>query len=265
MRPIHWLMAAILALMVTGCAGVQTGPTPDERNALAPTGKLRLGFIVTPTHAIKDAASGEFKGVATDLGTEMARRLGVPFEPVPYASFPALIAGAKSGAWDVATMGISAERALTVDFSAPYMEVEFTCLVPKGSAISALTEVDRPGVRIAVLQKSSPDAYLSGAVRQATVIRVPTIAGMLESLQAGKADALFGTKAGLLTQAQKLSGSRVLDGRFGGEETGMAVPKGRAPSAAYVRRFVESAKSEGVVKAAIERAGLRGVVVAPLK
>ena len=265
MRTIHWLMAAMFALMVTGCVGVQSGPTPDERNALAPTGKLRVAFIIAPTHATKDAASGEFKGVAVDLGNELARRLGVPFEPVPYTSFPALFTDAQSGRWDVATMGISAERAQTVDFSAPYMEVEFTYLVPKGSAISALTEVDRPGVRIAVLQKSSPDAYLSGAVRQATIIRVPTIAGMLESLQTGKADVLYGTKAGLLTQAEKLSGSRVLDGRFGGEETGMAVPKGRALSAAYVRGFVESAKSEGVVKAAIERAGLRGVVVAPLK
>lgn len=69
----------------------------------------------------------------------------------------------------------------------------------------------------------------------------------------------------MLSQSEKLAGSRVLEGRSGGEETGMAVPKGRALSAAYVRTFVENAKSEGLVKAAIERAGLRGVVVAPPK
>jgi polar amino acid transport system substrate-binding protein len=33
----------------------------------------------------------------------------------------------------------------------------------------------------------------------------------------------------------------------------------------YVGKFVEEAKAEGLVKSAIERAGLRGVVVAPLK
>ena len=259
---INWATALLCGVAISACTNMQTVPTSETRDALAPTGKLRVGFLTAPTHATRDAASGKFKGVAVDLGNELARRIGVPFEPIAYSSFPALIAGAKTGEWDVATMGISAERALVVDFSAPYMEVEFGYLVPAGSSLSTLNDVDRPDVRIAVLQKSSPDAYLSAHVRNATLIRAPTIAGMVELLQAGKADALFGTKAGMLGQSGKLAGSRVLEGRSGGEETGMAVPKGRTVSAAYMRTFVENAKSEGLVKAAIERAGLRGVVVA---
>jgi len=44
----------------------------------------------------------------------------------------------------------------------------------------------------------------------------------------------------------------------------MGVPKGRdGVAAAYVGKFVQDAKMEGIVKSAIERAGLRGVVVAP--
>jgi len=265
MRTIHWLMTAVFALMLTGCAGVQTAPTQEQRQDLAPTGKLRVGFLVTPIHATKDAASGEFKGVAVDLGKELARRIGVPFEPVAYSSPPALVAGAKSGEWDVATTGINPERALILDFSAPYMEVEFGYLVPKGSSISTLSDADKPGVRIAVLQKSSPDIYLSGTLRSATLVRAPSIDGMVEALRAGRADALFGTKANLLNQAEKLAGARVLEGRSGVEETAIAIPKGRDLGAAYVRKFVESAKSEGLVKAAIERAALRGVVVAPLQ
>jgi polar amino acid transport system substrate-binding protein len=262
----NWIAAAVLGLLLNGCAGVQTAPTQEEKQALAPTGKLRVGFISgSPIHATKDAASGEFKGVAVDLGKELARRIGVPFEPVAYTSVPALIAGAKTGQWDVATMGISTERALLVDFTAPYMEVEFSYLVPKGSPISTQSDVDRRGIRIGVVEKASPDVYLTGTIRSATLVRAPTIAGMVESLRAGRADVLFGTKAGMLSQAEKLAGSRVLEGRSGGENTGMAVPKRRDSSAAYVRQFVESAKSEGLVKAAIERAALRGVVVAPLK
>ena len=262
----YWIAAAVLGLLLNGCAGVQTAPTQEEKQALAPTGKLRVGFISgSPIHATKDAASGEFKGVAVDLGKELARRIGVPFEPVAYSSVPALITGAKTGQWDVATMGISTERALLVDFTAPYMEVEFSYLVPKGSPISTLSDVDRPGIRIGVVEKASPDVYLTGTLRSATLVRAPTIAGIVESLRAGRADVLFGTKAGMLSQAEKLAGSRVLEGRSGGEETGIAIPKRRDSSAAYVRKFVESAKSEGLVKAAIERAALRGVVVAPLK
>lgn len=266
MRTRDWLSAGVVALFIGGCAGMQTGASSETKAALAPTGKLRVGFLsTTPLHGTKDAASGEFKGIAVDLGKELARRMGVPFEPVAYSSVPALIAGAKTGEWDVATMGINAERALVVDFSAPYMEVEFSYLVPQGSSISTLSDVDRPGVRIGVLEKSSPDAYLTGALRSATLVRVPTVAGMVESLRGGRADTLFGTKAAMLSQAEKLAGARVLEGRSGREDTAMAIPKGRDLSAAYVRKFVESAKSEGLVKAAIERSGLRGVVVAPLK
>lgn len=266
MRIREWFCAGVAGLVIGGCAGMQTGPSSETRAAVAPTGKLRVGFISgSPIHATKDAASGEFKGVAVDLGKELARRIGVPFEPVAYSSVPALIAAAKTGQWDVATMGINTERALLVDFTAPYMEVEFSYLVPQGSAISTLSDVDRPGIRIGVVEKSSPDVHLTGTIRNATLVRAPTIAGMVESLRAGRADVLFGTKAGMLSQAETLAGSRVLEGRSGGEETGMAIPKKNDLGAAYVRQFVESAKSEGLVKAAIERAALRGVVVAPLK
>ena len=266
MRTIHWPVAAVLALLLLGCAGVQTGPTAEERAALAPTGKLRVGFIsTTPIHATKDSASGEFKGPAVDLGRELARRIGVPFEPVPYTSFPPVLAGAKSGEWDIAMIGINPEREQVVDFAAPYMVVEFGYLVSSGSAIVTLADVDKPGFRIAVLEKSSPDAYLSRTIQRATVVRVATIANMVELLQTGRVDALYATRANMLVESAKIPGSRVLVGRFGGEEAALAVPKGRPAGVTYARQFVYESISDGLVKEAIERAGLRGVVVAPTK
>ena len=44
MRTTDWLMTAILGLLMMGCAGISTAPTPEARQALAPTGKLlRVG------------------------------------------------------------------------------------------------------------------------------------------------------------------------------------------------------------------------------
>lgn len=257
---------AILALMLVACATVQSGATPEQKQALAPTGKLRVGFLsTTPIHATKDAVSGEFKGPAVDLGKEMARRIGVEFEPVAYTSLPPVLAGAKSGEWDIALIGVNTERAEIVDFTAPYMVVEFGFLVPHGSSIATSADVDRAGVRIGVLEKSSPEAYISRTLKHASLIRAPTIAGMVELLNAGKVDVLYATKAGMLNESAKIPGARVLESALGGEETAIAVPKGRQLGAAYARRFVEASKSEGLVKAAIDRAGLRGVVVAPTK
>ena len=119
-----WLSAGIIGLVIGGCGGMQGGVNPETRAAVAPTGTLRVAFLLGPIYANKDSATGELKGVAVDLGKELARRVGVPFQPVVYANPPALVDGAKSGEWDVALTGINAERAAAMIFSAPYMEVE---------------------------------------------------------------------------------------------------------------------------------------------
>ena len=131
MRPTHWLMTAMLGLMLTGCASISTAPTPEARQALAPTGKLRVALqLANPLNVVRDSASGEMKGVGLDLGKELARRLGVPFEPVLYPSVGALLDSGKSGAWDVAFVGFSPARAQEWDFTALHLEVEFGYLVP---------------------------------------------------------------------------------------------------------------------------------------
>ena len=142
-------MTAILGLLLTGCAGISTAPTPEARQALTPTGKLRVALqLGNPLNVIQDSASGEMKGVAFDLGKELARRIGVPFEPVMYPSVGALLESGKSGAWDVAFVGFSPERAKEWNFSALHMEVEFGYLIPGGSSISTMADMDRPGIEL---------------------------------------------------------------------------------------------------------------------
>lgn len=266
MRTIHWLMTAVFALMLTGCAGMQTGVNPETRAAVAPTGKLRVAFLLVPLYAAKDPATGDLSGIAPDLGRQLAQRLGVPFEPVIYPNPPALVGGVKSGQWDVALFGISAERAADMDFSAPLMEVEQGYLVRAGVPITTASEVDRAGVRVVVLEKGGADVILSQTLKNATIIRVKTQPESAALLDAGRAEVYAATKTALFGVAASRPGSRMLEGRFLVEPFGMAVPNGRNPAAAaYVGKFVEDAKAGGLVKEAIERAGLRGVVVAPLK
>ena len=266
MRPTHWLMTAILGLLIAGCAGISAVPTPEARQALAPTGKLRVGLqLGSPHNVVRDPVSGEMKGVGYDLGKELARRLGVPFEPVLYPSVGVLLDGGKAGAWDVAFVGFSPARAQEWDFTALHLEIEFGYLVPGGSSISTMADVDRPGVRVAVQEKSQPAVFLSRTLKTAVVVQAPSLAGQLETLKSGKADAIFSVKPSLFEASNQMPGSRVLDGRPGVDPHAMAMPKGRDPGLAYARQFIEDAKSGGLVKAAIERAGIRGAVVAPLQ
>src|SRR5262249_44684604 len=147
------------------------------KQALAPTGKLRVGLLLgDSTQVIRDPASGEMKGVGFDLGKELARRIGVPFEPVMYPSIGALLDNGKSGGWDVAFIGFTPERAKEWDFAGQHLEVEFGYLIPNGSSISTMADVDRSGIRVAVQERSGPDAFLSRTLKAAAVVRAPSYA-----------------------------------------------------------------------------------------
>jgi polar amino acid transport system substrate-binding protein len=229
-----------------GCAGISTAPTPEARQALAPTGKLRVALqLANPLNVIRDSASGEMTGVGFDLGKELARHIGVPFEPVLYPSVGALLDSGKSGAWDVAFVGFSPARAEEWDFTGLHLEVEFGYLIPAGSAISTMADVDRPGTRIAVQEKSGPDIFFSRTLKNAVFVRAPSNTGALEVLKTGKADVMGSIKPVLFEMSKQLPGSRVLDGRPGIDPHAMAMPKGRDSGVAYARRFIENAKSEG--------------------
>ena len=165
----------------------------------------------------------------------------------------------------MAFIGFSPERAKEWDFAAVHLEVEFGYLVSGGSCISTMADVDRPGIRVAVQERSLPEIFLSRTLKNAEVVRASSNADTLEMLKSGRADVIFSIKPTLFEMSNQLPGSRVLDGRPGIDPHAMAMQKGRDLGMAYLRQFIEDAKSEGLVKAAIERAGLRGVVVAPLK
>lgn len=266
MRTSYWPIIAILGLLLSAAAGMHAAPTPEARQVLAPTGKLRVGLIFgVLVMVMRDSASGEMKGVGFDLGKELARRMEVPFEPVQYPSIGALLDGGRSGNWDIAVMGFNPARAKEWDFTAPQLEIELGYLVPSGSSISILADVDRPEIRVGVAEGGLADRLLTPAIKVTTLIRVPTTPDGLEMLKSGRADVFAANKPSLFEMSDQFPGSRVLDGRFATERVAMAIPKGRDAGLAYARKFIEDAKSERLVKAAIERAGLRGAVVAPLQ
>jgi polar amino acid transport system substrate-binding protein len=251
----------LLAIMAAHLAahGHTAASEVDPRQILAPAGRLRVGLYPgTPTSILP--GSGEPRGVGYDLGKEMAKRLGVAFEPVVFAKNAEVLEAVKTGAVDVAFTHATTARAADMDFSAPTMAIGLGYLVPAGSAITTLGDIDRPGVRVGVTEKSSSDAALSRDLKGALVVRTATVKAGIDMLAAGKLDAYATNKATLFEMADALPGSKVLDGQWGVENHAVAIPKGRDQGMAFVEKFSQAVKAEGLVKAAIERAGLRGTV-----
>jgi len=236
--------------------------SPEVRSQLAPSGTLRVGlnmsnFLLTAT----DTATGKPKGLAADLGHELGRRLGVPVELVPYPNPGALGDAAKSGAWDVGFLGAEPQRAKEIDFTAAYVEIEATYLVPAGSPIKTIAEVDRPGVRIAISDRSAYDLYLTRELKHAQLVRERGDA-ILTRFLSDKLDAMAGLRPGLMKDQAKAPGSRILDGNFTAVQQAAGTPKGRPAGAKYLKEFIEDVKASGLVARTIEKHNVRGLNVA---
>ena len=239
-------------------------PSPALRSELAPTGTLRVGinlgnFLLTA----KDPKTGEFTGVAVDLGKEIAQRLGVPVEVIGYPNPGTLADAAAAGAWDVGFLGAEPQRAQQIAFTAAYVEIEATYLVPPGSPLKSIADVDRKGVRIALSGKSAYDLFLTRNLKHAELVRETGADNVFKRFVADKLDALAGLRPRLVKDQENLPGSRIMDGRFTAVQQAIGTPKGRDAGAKYLSEFVEEVKASGLVAKLIEKNGVRGLTVAP--
>jgi len=233
------------------------------RSDLAPNGKLRVGInfgnnLLTARDPVTRAPSG----IALDLAAELGRRLGVPVEIVSYESAGALADSASTGAWEVGFLGAEPQRANQISFTAAYLEIEATYLVPPGSPLRTIADVDREGVRIVTTAKAAYDLYLQRSLKHASLFHAANADAVFKLFVAEKMDALAGLKPRLVTDHDNLPGSRILEGRFTAVQQAVGTPKGHDVGAEYLREFVEDVKATGLVARTIEKNGVRGVSVA---
>lgn len=238
--------------------------SPAVRSELAPTGRLRVGInhgnflLVTPGSSATDP-----RGVAPDIARELGRRVGVPVEFIRFDTAGKLGDGVRTGAWDVAFLGAEPQRAAEIAFTAAYLEIPATYLVPAGSAIRSVAEVDREGVRISVTEQSAYGLFLSRSVKHAKLVFSSGLDASFEAFVADKLEALAGLRPRLLTDVGKIPGARILDGQFTAVQQAIGTPKSRETAARYLRAFVEDVKASGLVAEAISRNAVQGVTVAP--
>jgi polar amino acid transport system substrate-binding protein len=209
------------------------------------------------------SAHGAPKGIAPDLALELGKRLGVPVELVSFDGAGKTADAIRDADVDIGFIASEAERASVIEFSSAYVELPATYLVPAGSPLRTLADVDRPGVRIAVSGRSAYDLYLTRTLKQAELVRAESIPASVKLFVDQKLDALAGLKPGLLEEVKKIPGARLLEGHFTAVQQSIGVPKKRAAAAHHLRAFVEDVKRSGLVAQLVEKHGVRGVNVAP--
>jgi polar amino acid transport system substrate-binding protein len=254
--------AVTLAAVILSALAMSVTPSlGDPRVAdLVQAGKIRVALF--PPQYAQDPATGELRPFARGL----ARRLGVEAVLVGRPTPPQAVECVKTGACDLVIVGIEPSRAAEVDFSPPVIEFDYTYLVPVGSPIQSISDVDRPGTRIAVVRNHASTLALSRIVKHGELVAAEVPDAAFDLLRTGHAHAFASAREALIDYSARLPGSKVLTDAYGANLVGIAVPKGNAGRLAYISEFIEDAKASGLIQRAIDAGGLRAVrVPAPAK
>ena len=197
------------------------------------------------------------------MAQAIADRLGVPAQLIPFKSPGELADQAGKDIWDIGLIGAEPQRAEKISFTAAYVEIEATYMVPAGSPIASIADVDRKGVRIAVSARSAYDLWLENNIRNATLVRVSGLDAAFQTFLADKLDVLAGLRPGLLKDVEKAPGLKILEGKFTAVQQAVGTARPNSAGAAFLADFVEEAKKSGLVARLIERHKVKGLSVAP--
>ena len=259
------LATVVLALGVV--LGIAATARANVMKELIPTGKLRVAIAVAPSpsalYAVKDASTGKFRGVTVDLGTALAKKLGVPVEFLPHLASGEIQNSASSGRWDVTFMPVDEERKKFVDFGNAYHLLQSTYLVAPGSKLASVEEANAPGVRIGGVANTATFRAAQRTAPKATFVTVAGVDAAITAMKAGEIDCIALSRESLCGLVPKIPGSRILDGGFLNSSTAVAVPKERPDALAYVSQFVEDAKASGLVRKSFDAMNLKNSQVAP--
>jgi polar amino acid transport system substrate-binding protein len=236
----------------------------DVISQLAPTGVLRAGINLSNFLLVTGKSpTGDPVGVSPDMAAEIAQRLGVPVKYAPFKTPGELADAADAGAWDIGLIGAEPQRAEKIAFTAAYCEIEATYMVPAGSPLKTIADVDKPGVKIAVTGRAAYGLWLDRNIKAATLVRTDSLDSAYEKFVADKLDALAGLRPRLITDVKKLPGARILEGQFTAVQQAIGTARKNTAGAAWLRTFAEEAKASGLVARLIERHKVVGLSVAP--
>ena len=263
--------------------------TAALRSDFAPTGTLRIGLNMRNSLLTRiDASTGKPAGVAHDLAQELAGRLGLSVVMCPYPNPGELADAASRSEWDICFLAAEPQRAEEIDFTAAYVEIDATYLVPAGSTLRLAEEVDAEGMRITApngaafelyltlrlaeevdaegMRITAPNGaafelYLTRTLKYAVLSRESGADASFERFVNEEFDALAGLRPRLTTDQAKLVGSRVLKDRFTAVQQAAGVPKGRPGAARYLNAFIEDVGNSGLVEQAIKENNVVGLTI----
>ncbi len=220
--------------------------------AVKKRGVLKVGMDIFQPWAMKDK-TGKLIGFEIDVARRLAADMGVEVEFVPTA-WSGIIPALLSGKFDVIIggMGITAKRALQVNFTIPYDYSGMSIVAHKEKAkgFTGLEAFDKEGVEIAVKTGTTAAAAAKKFFPKATLRMFETEPQAYQELRNGKVHALVGSAPLPAYEALNYKETLFLPvaETFTREPIGFALRKGDPDSLAFFNSWITTVDHEGWLK-----------------
>jgi polar amino acid transport system substrate-binding protein len=212
-------------------------------------GVLKVGMDTFVPWAMKDK-TGKFVGFEIDVATRLANDMGVKVEFVP-TKWAGIIPALLTGKFDVIIggMGIRPQRALKVNFTAPYDWSGMSIVASKklAAGFDSLDDFNKPEVQLAVKLGTTAVMAAKKYMPDATLRMFDDEAQAYQELRNHNVHAVVGSAPRPAYESIKYSDSLFLplQGTFTKEPIGFALRKGDFDSLTFFNAWITGVKSEG--------------------
>ena len=139
-------------------------------------------------------------GVSPDIGKKLARELNLKCKLVQFKK-PGLLADAvNEDMWDIGNIACEKERSKTIDFTDPYVNIDANFMFRKKDNFKTNEDINLPKIKIAVLERSAYDLWLTENFKNVELIRVNTIEESHQLFREDKVNVLAGLKPKLIEE-----------------------------------------------------------------
>ena len=186
-RDVNPLLRFVFAIFLTAVSAFAAEPP------------LRVGMeLQFPPFEMREKENGEPSGVSVDLAQALGAKLGRAVE-IKNLPFDGLIPALKTGGIDLilSSMTATPERALSIDFSEPYLKNGLCLLVSAKSNVRSAADLNRAGRVVAVKKATTGHLYATQNCKQARVLVLDKETACVLEVAQGKADAFIYDQIGI--------------------------------------------------------------------
>ena len=221
---------------------------------LAPTGVLRVGLNMSNFLLVNSKDSnGLPDGVSPDIGKKLAKELNLKCKLVQFEK-PGLLADAvENDIWDIGNIAHEKERSKTIDFSNPYVNIDANFMFRRKNNFLNNIEINSTAIKIAVVERSAYDLWLSENFKNAKLIKVNTIDESHELFRNGDVDVLAGLKPKLIDELKTSDDFKIIPNPFTYIKQSIGIKKGNPEILVFLNKFISKLIKEGFVEKLLKK------------